>query len=447
MDWSYGQTMPKVFKPHQATAFASYVGLPAFPCLMEMRLGKTLVIIRWTMEAKPRRVLVVCPLTPMDGWISDLEDEGHHAAIRRGGEWMGFSDCVWHLCTYQTLARDPEVAKQRWDAVILDESTQIKNPQNKSSKICVRRLSKAPKRAILSGCIDPEDVTDVWSQMAFCMGGSWMGHSNFYKWRQHHQFKAGFSWEFKAGREQLTRDELAKTAYVVTRKSAGVGNEKVRVKRTAPMDPEAKALQKKIGKEWSSQFREAKHSVAIATWLHRVAGGHTPEGHELPCWKVQEVVDLVTGELAGQQFVVWFAYSHEMRRVHRALKEAGVLTHFVQGSTPLEDRRARRLSFERKERRGMLMSGACGKFGYDLSASDVSIYYSSSWSGETRKQSEDRIESIHKTASLLIVDLISIGSSDEDVYESVTSKNHSSDETARYILSRQLDRLQPRATG
>jgi SNF2 family DNA or RNA helicase len=152
---------------------------------------------------------------------------------------------------------------------------------------------------------------------------------------------------------------------------------------------------------------------------------------------VDEVVNLVTGELAGEQFVVWFAFSLEMRRVFRALKAAGVSSYFVQGQTPLEQRRSRRLGFERKERRGMLIQGRCGKFGYDLSASSVAIYYSNPWSGETRRQSEDRIESLSKCEPLLIIDLISKGSVDEDVLASLKEKHESSDETARFILERQ----------
>jgi SNF2 family DNA or RNA helicase len=350
---------------------------------------------------------------------------------------MGWSDNRWHLCTYQALARDPSIVNEDWDVVILDESTMIKNPRNKTSKLVVRRLSRTRNRAILTGCIDPEDITDVWAQMAFVMGGKWMGHANYWKWRQHHKYQAGFSWVFKPGHELKVREQLAQDAHVVTRKSAGVGNEKVYSVRSAPMDPECERYHKQIVKTWKSDLREAKHSVSTATWLHRLAGGHTPEDKELPCWKVDEVVNLVTGELAGEQFVVWFAFSLEMRRVFRALKAAGVSSYFVQGQTPLEQRRSRRLGFERKERRGMLIQGRCGKFGYDLSASSVAIYYSNPWSGETRRQSEDRIESLSKCEPLLIIDLISKGSVDEDVLASLKEKHESSDETARFILERQ----------
>ena len=428
--------MPKTLRPHQQFAFERFAGSESMPLLMEMRLGKTLVAIRWA-ELVKGRVLVICPLTPMVGWIEELECEGLGTSVWRNGEWSGWSDSRWHLCTYAALARNPEIAREDWDVVILDESTQIKNPKAKATKLALRHLVDARRRAVLTGCIDPEDLTNVWTQMAFCYGGKWMGHSNFWKWRQHHQYRAGFDWIWKPGREKKTREQLALDAYVLTRKAANLGNVKVYSKREREMDPECKRLHEKIVTEWASEFREAKHSVSIATWLHRVSGGHTPEDKELPCWKIDEIISLVTGELASEQFVVWFAYSLEMRRVYRALKAAGVPTYFVQGATPLEQRIARRKAFERGERRGMLMQGNCGKFGYDLSAASVSIYYSNVWSGETRRQSEDRIESIGKSEPLLIIDLVSTGSVDADVLDSLASKIESSDETARLILDRQ----------
>jgi len=340
------------------------------------------------------------------------------------------------LCTYQTLALNPTWAQKEWDSVILDESTEIKNPRSKVAKLAVRYLSRARKRAVLAGVPDPESRFDLFTQMAFVHGGSWMGSKNFWEWRQRHARNFGFEWVMSATTQEKIIAEAHRTATFLSRKEAGLGSEKIYERRERPLDPEAAAFLKKVGKTWRTGPQEAKHRVAVSTWLHRICGGFTPEEVELPCWKYEELLSLVTGELGREQVVVWFNYSLEMRRAWRILKEAGVSVTYVQGDTSMAQRMARRDAFHRRERRVMLIQASCGKFGYDLSAADTAIYFSSTWSSLARRQSEDRIESaMHKSGNLLLIDLVSIGTPDEEVLRSLADKEVSSEETARRILA------------
>jgi SNF2 family DNA or RNA helicase len=425
----------KTLRSHQQSELDARRGQDALPLFWDMRLGKSLLTLRWLCEDLRGPVLVVCPVTPMCGWVRELQDEGlSHTILSRHVDTTE----QFCLCSYQTLALNPRFATEiDWDAVVLDESTEIKNASTKVAKLAVRYLSRARRRAVLAGIPDPESRFDLFTQMAFVHGGSWMGSRNFWEWRQRVARKIVFDWIMPHEKEQLVLEEVRATASFLSRKKAGLGSEKVYERRERAMDPDAARELRQVLKTWKSGPREAKHSIAVATWAHRLCGGFTPTDLELPCWKYDELLSLLAGELLREQIVVWFKFSMEMRRAHRLLVAAGVSVTYVQGATDVKQRMARRDAFHRGDRRVFLIQGGCGKFGYDLSAADTEIFFSNSWSSLARRQSEDRIESaMNKSGNLLVIDLVSLGSPDEDVLESLSGKELSSEETAGRILGR-----------
>lgn len=428
--------MRKTPRPHQQAAIDRFKDRDWMALFFQMRLGKTLVTIRWlegklNFENSHARVLVVCPLTPMVGWMEELESEGHDLTVLKSGVEPNSG---WNLVTYQTLARNPDLASSSWDAVVLDESTAIKNPSAACTKICVKRLSRAKYRAILSGLPNPEGLLDVFSQMQFAAGGEWMGFKNYWAFRDHHCRQWGFNFVMDGLSEGEIEEQLHADGLFLSRKQCNLGSEKIYETRSKPADPEIVSLSKQLKKTWASAGREAKHAVAVATWLQRVAGGHTPEGQELPCWKYSELMELLTGDLKDEPVVVWFSFSLEMRRAYRMVHAAGIPVTFVQGGTTLQERATRRQQFQRGEKRVILMQAKCGKFGFDLSAADAEIYFSSPWSYEDRAQSEDRIESVGKSGGLLVVDLVSEGTADEKIVKSLATKENNAEIVARRIL-------------
>jgi SNF2 family DNA or RNA helicase len=151
--------------------------------------------------------------------------------------------------------------------------------------------------------------------------------------------------------------------------------------------------------------------------MRRVAGGHAP-GQALPCWKYPALLKLLTeGDLTNQQVVVYFSFKEELRRAWLDLQEADVSATWVTGDLDLDERAIRIHRFQNSERRVLLISLACGKFGLNLSCSDAAIYFSGTWSFETRRQSEDRLSLSNKKADLLYIDLITEDTADEDVAE------------------------------
>ena len=167
---------------------------------MEMRLGKTLVAIRWTKQKKPDRVLILAPAATLPGWVSELKLEGITPTVLEGSRLDRVEQAQekdgYFLLNYEGLlipTRSEKkskkvyapIARMDWDVVIVDESARIKNPQSKLSAALRKWLSDAPRKCIMSGRPDPETPLDYFCQMAFLFK-DFMGCQNWWQFRAKH---------------------------------------------------------------------------------------------------------------------------------------------------------------------------------------------------------------------------------------------------------------------
>lgn len=446
---------------HQQQALDWSKDRDAVAFFMEMRLGKTAVSIRWARQSMggiPSRTLVVAPLTTLDGWRRELRAEGVLAdeivmlagvdareRVRRAVEFTG----QWFLINYEGVRLWPGIGLLPWDAVILDESTRIKNPQAQVTKVVTRKLFDVKHRAILTGLPNPEGSLNYFSQMQFINGGTFMGFSNFWSFREALFMQIGYDWvprrakDGKPGTRQRIKKAVGELAFVMTRKEAGVGSKLVTERRTVPMN----ADQRKAHKEIKSHFRfgelETKFAGTQHVWMQRVAGGFSPDRANpavMSDAKLREILALLTGELKGEPLVVWFHFNEELAYVYHALKDKGYSVMALLGATPLEKRFDRLAKFQKGRFQIFCIQEALGQFGLDLSRADTEIYYSNAWSLELRNQSQDRLVHPKKKVPLLAIDLVTEGSTDEDVVETLMDKSID----ARSFSSRLLERVNAR---
>jgi SNF2 family DNA or RNA helicase len=395
-----------------------------------MRLGKSLTCLRW-LDTKNLNgpILIVAPLTVLCGWERELLLEGKSYCWVAGSKpdqrtsLLQDNDAQYKLVNYELLLRLNCLKKMRLGAVILDESVVIKNPQSKTAKFCLRYLSRnSDYRAILTGLPAPESELELWTQFAFLHGGEWMGHSNYWSWRKKYARQYGFDWIVPSKELLKIRQAFHEDAYIITRKMANMGNKKIRQIRRGDMHPSVSRVYKHALKTWEIPGAEAKYTVAVVSWLRRMASGCMPGNRFMPCWKYDELLRILKQELPNDQVVVWFAYNAELTRTWRMLKEEGISATWITGRTKLEQRRKRMRMFERGSRRVMLCQVRCGRYGLDFSVADTAVYLSSPCSYDTRRQSEDRVESIHKNTDQLIIDMITNGTTDEIVAEALQDK-------------------------
>jgi hypothetical protein len=322
----------KLFK-HQKNALFWARGRLAIALFLEMRLGKSAVAIRWARINRRRGgcVLVVAPLSAIQGWMDELKLENETFMwIRTSNDGLASqdSDSRYYLIGYERLRVNPEILDSfsDCDAIILDESTRIKNPRARITQILRQRTRHFGYRAILSGLPAPESSMDFYEQINFLRRGQgWMACRNFWSWRRAYFEQVGFGWISRPGAKALVSRELRQRAFSLTRREANVGPRKLREKRV--IEPSAVQLRayKKVAREFAFEGMETKYMITKVLWLARIAGGHNPETFGLR-WpsKHTELQKLLENELSKEPVVVWFRFNAELKKAFSRLRKAGI---------------------------------------------------------------------------------------------------------------------------
>ena len=131
----------------------------------DMGLGKTVQTLAWLLrlaQNKPAaKILIVCPKSVVSNWRCEAA---------RFAPALLQAPCDFQIVNYARLRRDKKkFAETRWDAVVLDEGQNIKNPASLTAK-AARELPSA-HRLVLTGTPVENSTLDLWSLFAFAMPG------------------------------------------------------------------------------------------------------------------------------------------------------------------------------------------------------------------------------------------------------------------------------------
>lgn len=425
-----------VFRDYQLKALARFRQETSAFLAMEMRLGKSRVAIEWLLRKAcdglppAKRVLVVAPSTVLWGWLEELklfEISGFPIwTMESVQDRITTAKLVggWHLLNYEAVSRFPRSLLESYDAVILDESTRIKNPKAEVTKALLAASGQIRYKCCLSGLPTPEDWSELWSQCAFLGGGWWMRQASFWKWRKYWQVKMGFEWKTPSTSVPEIVRAFDAVAFRLTRAQAGITDTFVHEIRKSPANPAALAIKKHILKKWSLPREYEEHgtssetitSLVVCNWLQQLAGGFC-NGKLVDPWKINEIQSIRQEIPATDPIVVWVAFNEEGHTLSRALGAP-----FLCGDSPQEERARVLASFQAGAIPILIVQQALGQFGLRLSNASVAIYYSCAFSCEKRNQSRDRIVDVSSQETKLVIDLHTAGSIDEEIFALLQEK-------------------------
>jgi len=435
------------FLKHQVPASEYAMENKKVALFMEMRLGKTLVAIRWASQPKINRVLVVAPLPVVRVWEDELfmEEWAEEDVCRIRGsknkreEALENKEARWFLINYEGLLATPSVFNRSWDAIILDESTKIRKPKAKITKMLQERTQHIQYKAILTGLPAPESPLDYYEQFRF-LYGKFLGCSNYWSFLKCYFWQIGYT-QVTPKRTKLKIQNAIKTlAFSMTRKQAGINIKKVYEKRYVQLKPSQKKLNKQIEAGFEYKIgKEKKQTLWIPvqySWYGTIAGGFTPEGKFLSDAKLKEVVNLLKTELKDEQVVIWFKHNREIEYVAKELHKLKYKVGIFTGASKEDSAK-----FKQKKIQVICAQGRCGQYGLDWSVASTAIYYSNWYDGEVRYQSEDRIIHPQKKEPLLYIDIITEDSIDEEVVEILRRKKVNAREFAVELQERWQKKL------
>jgi len=428
---------------------------------IDKRLGKSYLASMWTHYHQFPRVLIAAPMSAIPDWLRGLEDGDGEIAWdmtqhRNFQEWLEWGDKLpgrffiinhhglflpkgrrikCHVCGGKDIACKtcygagtvtrsyimPNVlAVYDWPAVIWDETTLIRNPQSQMNNVAHTCLGSIPCRCGLSGEYVPETPLDVFEQLRWVFG-TFMGHSNFWKWRNEYFEPLGYGWEPKVGVREQIRNAVKQCGFLMRKQDVGLVNETFYEPRYCDLPQKAKRIYDHA-EAWMEipgadghDTLYTKYAVAVRTWLCRLAGGYMPERPDLQSDHKLKLLWEVIQEHPHEPLVVSFRHNAELEAAEAFLARKGETTMVLRGAQDTQVRRDNQDRF-RDGRARICLKQAKVHFGADLAAADTMIRYSLPDRYEDVSQDRDRIWNPSvKRRPLLYIDLITRDTVDEDL--------------------------------
>jgi superfamily II DNA or RNA helicase len=142
----------------------------------DMGLGKTLQAL----VALRGRTLVVAPTSVLSNWLEECARfrPGLRAALYHGPRRALDPEAELVVTSYAILRLDAErLAAERWDAVVLDEAQNVKNPDSQAARAAF--ALQAGWRLALSGTPVENRLEELWSVFHFLNPGLLGGRADF----------------------------------------------------------------------------------------------------------------------------------------------------------------------------------------------------------------------------------------------------------------------------
>lgn len=459
---------------HQRKALDKMAGAEAFALFMEMRTGKTKVILdEWAqlvILGRVENLLVVAPAGVYRTWEEAAAEHLAPAILARTSliTWasgagkkavealnrlLGRSGPKILLVNVEALSTVDRARKLCLDFVrsapttfVVDESTTIKDHRAKRTKFCLDLAHLAASRRILSGLPSPQSPLDLFSQFYF-LSPYILGHRIFTTFRARYaKMKrvpfgpGGRMIEVVAGYQNL--DELQRKiephSFRVKLEDCYDLPPKMYARRDVEMTGEQRRIYDEI-REFAAARLSAEARVTTTMVLtqmlrlHQVLAGHVvaDDGSEFDVAenKTEEMLAILENHPEPRKAIVWVAYDRSVRKVVRALMAKygeGSVSAFWGGNA--DSREAGELRFKANPRcRFMVATAASGGRGRTWDAADLVIYFSNTHSLEHRLQSEERAQAVGKARSVAYFDLVCPGSVEEKMLKSLRAKISLSD--------------------
>jgi len=444
---------------------------PCFAFYMDMGTGKTKTALdlysAYYIDGKVDRLLIVTKFSTRRNWEREI---GIHSPVEcdvrildtaRGKDfhqWDTNADARLKVLIVGTESLAAGSATQYAEAfvgvstrvgMVVDEAHMIKNHGAVRSKNCVRLGNAAAYKLIMTGTPVANGPMDVFMQFEF-LDSNIIGLGDFYSFRNRYAIMGGYEDRQVIGYQNM--EELVEliSPFVFQVRKSEVLTElppKVFEVREVEMTDEQRRLYKEITKR--NKAVSGDRAITVKSVLERmlrlqeITGGvityernpdlfnpgkfeHSRIPGKNP--KVDELMNIV--EETTCSTIVWCRFVEEIRMVSEALREKfgrdSVVEIFGEIDEATRDHNVASL-FQTGKARFLVGNAATGGVGLNMTAAELVVYYSNSFSFTDREQSEDRAHRIGQTRSVTYIDLVAEGTVDSVVVEALRSKKNVSE--------------------
>ena len=319
----------------------------------------------------------------------------------------------------------------------VDESTTIKTPSASRTKNVLRVGGLAKYRRIMTGSPVTKNPLDIFSQLEFL--SPTILKQNYWAFRSRYAIMRNVNFGPRSTQLVVGFQRLPELNIIVEQHSYRVLKEdcldlpdKVYEKRFVSLTPEQVKAYEEMRRfnmtELEGETMTSLSSLTALIRLHQISCGHvTLDSGETKALKSNRMNELlnVLDEVEGK-VIIWASYRFDLKHIEEILKnkfgEESTASYF--GDTKDKDRQDIVERFQDKNSKLKYFVGnpSTGGYGLTLTAAHTVIYYSNTYDLEKRMQSEDRAHRIGQVNKVTYIDLISEGTVDEKIVQSLRSK-------------------------
>jgi len=319
----------------------------------------------------------------------------------------------------------------------IDESTTIKTPSAARTKNILKIGKLAKYRRIMTGSPVTKNPLDVYSQLEFL--SDQILRQNYWAFRSRYAIMRNVNFGPRSTQLVVGFQRIPELNTIVENHSYRVLKEdcldlpdKVYEKRFVSLTPEQVKAYEEMRRfnmtELEGETMTSLSSLTALIRLHQISCGHialdSGETKALKSNRMNELLN-VLDEVEGK-VIIWASYRFDLKHIEETLKnkfgEESTASYF--GDTKDKDRQAIVERFQDKNSKLKYFVGnpSTGGYGLTLTAAHTVIYYSNTYDLEKRMQSEDRAHRIGQVNKVTYIDLISEGTVDEKIVQSLRSK-------------------------
>jgi len=414
----------------------------------DMGLGKTvqaIVALRLLFQAgQIKRALIVCPRSVLRQWEGHLKEwapllrvstvDGDPYVRRGRWGWAGRTDAHVYLTTYGIMRQDIEVLRRRsqgapefrFDVVILDEITNIKNPTTKQSQAA----KNLPKKFGwgLSGTPLENRPEDVVAEFAFLYPRLFAGQPILSPKDVRDKIKPYF---LRRRKEEVLRDlppKIQTEHWIKLTSKQQAAYE--RAYETGVVDLKEKGRQVTI-----------THILALLQRLKQICNvdPRSRESAKIE-WLVKNFDQMISNTDKVLIFSQWLESGVEEiyeqlpeEYKHKALKYTGQVTGSSRRQAIIDE-----FSGD-PEKKILLLTYGTGQHGLNLQAANYVVLFDHWWNPATEQQAVDRTHRIGQSKGVFVYDLWVEDTIEERIYEILQHKRQLYGEVIDSLAVRGVD--------
>lgn len=453
---------------HQRKAFYMSRDKESFALLMEQGTGKTKVIIDNAAylygAGKINCLVVIAPNGVHRNWIRKeipehmpdwchRETAYYYAGMRKKDveafeEVMVAQECL-KIFSFNVEAF---VSKNAVDLInkimlandvllVVDESSRIKRPSTKRTKVITKLSSLAKYRRIMTGTPVTKGPEDVYSQFKF-LDPQILGYESFYSFKARYCIMGGYENRQIVSYQNV--DELTKNieghSFRVLKKDCLDLPDKIYQRYPIELSAKQRKLYDQMRKQYIAELDgdqiDAPAAITRLLRLQQIVCGWFPSETDVKPiddknLRLQALLDILSD--IDSKVIIWARFKADLRAIERELGSSAVSYH---GDISNDDRANAVDRFQNDPKiRYFIGQPQSGGIGLTLTAANYAVYYSNSFDLETRLQSEDRCHRIGTKNNVTYIDLESPKTIDTKIIKALRSKKNLADVVTKDPIS------------